>query len=211
MGKTNIQYPRTNDLFICGPTVDLGADTEHFVNYAYKTLRICLQKDRFVALLPAWNDDTYRGLIALGKKEKRVLNPFDDIFQIMYQVSMRTVGANDIAEDRKLLLSTLDLFDRFENSMSPTRLIFPWLPTPNFIYRLYVAGRLGMLISGIVRKRKRNGIKINDPLQAMIDQGDSTIMIISVLRSPVLRHSSLFQKGKNVVHVTHVLLCPWAS
>ncbi|KAH8742415.1 cytochrome P450 [Diaporthe sp. PMI_573] len=60
------------------------------------------------------------------------------IFKLMYRV----VGATEIAESDLLLWKTFLTFLKFKRSTCNTRVVFPWLPTPLYILRLFSATML---------------------------------------------------------------------
>jgi len=93
---------------------------------------------------------------------------------------MRIVGCDDIAEDPALLQKTLGLYELIENSATPTAIMFPWFPSIAVIKRTIAGGRLYMIFKNIVDERKKTGKRRDDPLQFLIDEGDSMERIIEV-------------------------------
>lgn len=110
----------------------------------------------------------------------RVTDPFESLYEIVYQLTMRTVGANDIADDPKLLKHTLAIFDWFEKSDSYAKVIFPWLPTVNNWLRMYYGAKLAFVFRDIIERRKKTGQKGNDALQFLIDRGLGLQEIVGV-------------------------------
>jgi cytochrome P450 len=160
-----------------------GADFPVFFG---KTLLAMLKKDNFVKNLDLLTGDTRRACEELASAPPakvdptwRVTNPFDSLYDIVYKLTMRTVGANDIAEDPALTRLTLSQFESFERRESTTKVVFPWLPTPNHIMRLYSGARLAMVFQKIINERKKTGKKGTDALQYMIDQGIGIELIIA--------------------------------
>jgi hypothetical protein len=109
---------------------------------------------------------------------------------------MRVVGCNDVAEDPELLEKTLQLYETVEASATAATMLFPWFPSPSVIKRTVAGGRLYMIINNIVEKRKKTGIRGDDPLQFLIDESDSMPKIIEVrsifpsLRTAILRKTN---------------------
>lgn len=124
--------------------------------------------------------DVRNSLNALAKKPSGITEPFESLYRIVYQLTMRTVACNDIADDPILLEKTLSLFEQVEASSTPTTILFPWLPTPAMVKRTIAGGRLYMILSGIVEKRKKEGTRGDDPLQVLIDEGDDMGKIVEV-------------------------------
>ena len=49
-----------------------------------------------------------------------ITDPFESIYRIVYQLTIRMVGVEDIAEDPVLLEKTLRLYEAVESSATPT-------------------------------------------------------------------------------------------
>ena len=107
-------------------------------------------------------------------------DPFVSIYEIVFQLTMRMVGCDEIANDPALLKKTLHLFETIQRSSTPTTIIFPWFPSPALIKRTIAGGRLYMILKKIVDERKKSGRREDDPLQYLIDNGDDMNEIIGV-------------------------------
>ncbi|GAW15805.1 hypothetical protein ANO14919_052270 [Xylariales sp. No.14919] len=151
---------------------------DNFAQIFSKSLIPLMKKENFVKNLDLLTGDTRAACDALSaaapskaNPDWRVTDPFESFYEIVYQLTMRTVGANDIAEDPKLLKHTLSIFDWFEKSDSYAKVIFPWLPTVNNYLRLYYGAKLAFVFRDIIERRKKTGKKGNDALQFLIDRG----------------------------------------
>ncbi|VUC25709.1 unnamed protein product [Clonostachys rosea] len=109
----------------------------------------------------------------------RVMNPFDSMYRLVYQLTTRTIGASEIAEDPELFNRTLSIFEQFESRTSVLKLFLPWLPTPNFIIRMYSGARLYKTFLDIIKSREKSGKRVDDAFQHIIDTGASTSDVIS--------------------------------
>jgi len=101
-----------------------------------------------------------------------ILDPFESIHGLVYQMTMRVFGCEEVASDQGLLIKTLGWFGMMEGSAHTDSLavIAPLLPTPGLTRRA---------------RRQRDGIKKADSMQQLLDWGDSASNISAV--SPVLR------------------------
>lgn len=111
-------------------------------------------------------------------------NPFDSIYRIVYQITMRIVACNEIASDPKMLATTLKSFETLEAAVSPTFIMFPSLPTKAKLVRAWEGARLYKIFQNIIDDRKKTGRRETDALQSLMDQGDSTLQIITVSFPP---------------------------
>lgn len=163
------------------PKIEMDkTDDEGFSAWFNRTLTGLLRKENFVKQLHLLIGDMRSSCERLAAVPTKVMDPFEDIYRIIYRLTMRTVGANDIAEDQELLARTLHLFEKIGNSTSPTKVIFPWMPTPSHMKRMAAGAQLYMILQKIVNKRKKAGVRGDDALQYLIDQGNSVAKILTV-------------------------------
>ncbi|KAI5199546.1 cytochrome P450 6A1 [Aureobasidium subglaciale] len=169
-------------LFAGAPTVSKNhdpdqeeIDDQHF----FKRIAAMLKKENFVRGLDALVADTRSRLDELANNPTGSTDPFESIYGIVYQLTMRTVACNEIANDRVLLDQTLDMFEQIEASSSPKLIVFPWFPFPGKLRRLWYGGKLYMVFKNIIEDRVKTGRKEEDPLQFLIDKGDNVKEILT--------------------------------
>ena len=172
-------------LFTTSPKVETSepGEASDFSKWFSRTIIAMMKKENFVRNLPLLAGDTQRRLEAVVSRNggrEGVMDPFDDVYRIVYQLTMRTVGATEIAESPELLATTLRLFEQIESSNSPARIIFPWLPTPAHFKRMAAGARLYMIFNKIIEERKKTGKREEDPLQFLLDTGEDTMKILTV-------------------------------
>lgn len=124
--------------------------------------------------------DTRARMQQLIDEKVTTMNPFETIYRIVYQLTMRTVACHDIADDLDLLDKTLHWYEMVEQAGTPTVIMFPSLPTWSKLKRTYGGGRIYMAFDKIVKQRRATGQRADDPLQYLIDLGDDTLSIIKV-------------------------------
>lgn len=130
--------------------------------------------------MPVLISDTKARLDELAADPSGVTDPFDSIYRIVYQLTMRTVAANEIANDRALLDKTLKLYESIENASTPWLIMFPHLPTPAKLQQAWSGAQLYKIFANLVEERRKTGRRDDDALQYLIDQGDDTLHIITV-------------------------------
>lgn len=130
--------------------------------------------------LPKLVRDLRTRLDRLAEDPVMITNPFDSIYEMVFQLTMRTVGCNDIAEDPELLYRAMQYNRTIELSATPARIMFPWFPTLALFRQLYAGAGFYTIFDKIIRQRKKENRREDDSLQICIDQGDSTRDIISV-------------------------------
>lgn len=168
------------------------SDNEDFMKWVLRNLSAVTRTEIFVKNLPRFVSDArkqFEDLVAVSGPSG-TFDPFDVIYRTVYQLTMRTFGANEIAESPELLAKTLSLFQQIEKSSSPARIIFPWLPTAAHLRRMAIGARLYMIVNRIVDERRSTGRREDDALQYLLDNGNSIVRILgvsfSLLDSPFL-------------------------
>jgi len=171
-------------LFAGAPTVseNVDPDQKEIDGQGFsRRLLAMLKKENFVKGLDSLIADTRSRLDELAKDPKGLTDPFESIYGIVYQLTMRTVACNEIAGDRALLDQTLNMFEKIEAASSPELIIFPWFPFPGKLRRLWSGGKLYMVFKGIIEDRAKTGRKEDDPLQFLIDKGDNVKEILTFI------------------------------
>jgi sterol 14-demethylase len=170
-------------LFTGTPKLETEKNNEPIGVWFTRTLSVMIKADGLSKNLSSLVETTKTLLERNAPKqpgEEAVLDPFDDIYRVVYALTMRTVGAAEIYRSPELMDKTLDWFEKLQ-SASAMQIIFPWLPTFTDLRRLVAGGRLYYLLKGFVDDRKKTGRREDDPLQHLIDTGDDDIKkVISV-------------------------------
>ncbi|KAK4704365.1 hypothetical protein P7C70_g1842, partial [Phenoliferia sp. Uapishka_3] len=141
-----------------------------------KRIVTLMKREKLQSSLNQMMSDTRTQLDALGKTG--ITNPFDSIYLLVFQLTVRIVGCREIAEDPVLLKRVLGLFGDVEKSSTPATILFPWFPSAAKVKRTLSAGQLYIIFQGIVDARKKEGRAEDDPLQTLIDEGDSLRQIL---------------------------------
>ncbi|OAA56523.1 Cytochrome P450 [Niveomyces insectorum RCEF 264] len=181
------------------------------------TIIAMMRKENFVRNLPQLVADTQGQLASLVARREAesgsagadtlagTFDPFVDINRIVYQLTMRTVGADDIAESPELLDKTLSLFEQIESSSSPARIIFPWLPTFGYIKRMSAGFRLFMTFKRIADDRRKSGCRRKDALQYLLDGGESMERIVTFVAGALF--AGQINSGVNAAWMLVYLAC----
>lgn len=162
--------------------METGGFKEHN-SFFSKTITTLLKKENFVRNLSLLTSDTATSLQRLVEREgaqEGIFNPFDDIYRIVYQLTMRTVGATEIANSPEMLAKTLSLFEAIERSASATRIIFPWLPTLGYLSQMYNGAKLYSIFNKINNDRLKTGRREEDAFQFLMDSNIGTVRVLAV-------------------------------
>jgi len=130
--------------------------------------------------LPQMMTDIRTTFDAIAAEPRGITDPFESIYKLVFQLTMRTVACREIADDPALLKRTLRLYEDVEHAATPTVIMYPSLPSPGKLKRMWGGAQLYMIFKKIVDERRKTGRKEDDALQFLIDQGDDIKSIITV-------------------------------
>ncbi|RCI16156.1 hypothetical protein L249_1816 [Ophiocordyceps polyrhachis-furcata BCC 54312] len=164
-------------LYAATPSIDHLPDSNVSVNFMLHTRRL-LQRERLEATLPQMVTDAD---LAIATTES-VVEPFGLMLRLVYQLTHRTLGSNDVADDASLLDETLAVFGRLDSS-SALEIMFPRLFTPNKLRKLIAGLKLHRAFSSLVDERRRSGRKDDDAMQLLMDVTDSNVQISAFIIS----------------------------
>ncbi|KAF2114015.1 cytochrome P450 6A1 [Lophiotrema nucula] len=173
-----------------------GSDLDkHF----HKRLTALLKNDQFRKKLPTLISDVQETIEAIRNDPSGITNPFESLYRVIFKMTIRVVGAEEIVESPELLEKTLNYFHMIDASSTATTVMFPKLPSPAILRRTYAGARLYMMVEKIVKQRAESGEKHDDPLQYLLDQGDRTYKIIEFMVGALF--AGLLNSGINAAWV----------
>lgn len=135
-----------------------------------------LKSDQLINKLPTLISDVRAGIEAVANQGR--INPFVDIYRLVFTLTIRMVGAHELAEDPVLRERFEYYFDLIDRSATPLSAMFPFFPWPAKIQRTYAGFRLYTLLDGIVKKRRKTGKAPNDAVQHLLGRGDGMAEIV---------------------------------
>ncbi|KAJ4292413.1 hypothetical protein N0V90_009075 [Kalmusia sp. IMI 367209] len=121
-----------------------------------------------------------------GFENEAVVDPFEDIFKIAFQLTIRSVGCGDIADDLELMGKMMHWYHLVDSLTSPTAVMYPWIPTWGMFKRTVAGMRLFGIVKDIGDERLRTGKRGEDAMQIMMDQGDDMGHIVGFVVSGLL-------------------------
>jgi hypothetical protein len=141
-----------------------------------------------------------------GFKDEAIVDPFDDIFKIAFQLTIRSVGCGDIADDLQLMGKMMHWYHLVDSLTSPTAVMYPWIPTWGMFKRTLAGMRLFEIVKKIGDERLRTGKRGEDAMQIMMDQGDDMGHIVGVSNSTL--HGSQVMETRNMLTLmSQFLVC----
>ncbi|KAF4635641.1 hypothetical protein G7Y89_g2441 [Cudoniella acicularis] len=167
--------------------------------YFARRITRMLNKENFGKSFPKLISDVKTTLDGFALDPTGITDPFESIYKIVFQLTIRMVGCDDIADDPKLLDKTLNLYETIEASSTTAAVLFPKFPSMGIIKRTVAGGRLYVIFNKIVNERKQSGKRGEDPLQFLMDQGDDIQRIIEFIVGALF--AGLLNSGVNAAWV----------
>lgn len=150
-------------------------------NHFSRRLTYLLKNEQFRRKLPTLRSDVHEALDDIRNDPSGVTNPFDSLYRLIFRLTIRMVGADEIAEDPKALAETLRLFEMIDNSATMISVMFPKFPSPAVLKRSYAGARLYFMLENIIKTRQSSDEKHDDALQYLLDQGDRTFKVVEFI------------------------------
>ncbi|KAJ0297568.1 hypothetical protein COL5a_009842 [Colletotrichum fioriniae] len=140
-----------------------------------------------------------------SSKTEGISDPFEDMYRLVFKLTMRMVGCDEIAEDEDLLQRVLRIFEGIDGASTATKVMFPWMPTVGHLRRVYSGAQMYMILEKIIKERNDRGVPGSDALQYLMENGDSTVEMVAFIVGALF--AGLINSGINAAY----LLCFMAT
>ncbi|KAK8076025.1 cytochrome P450 6A1 [Apiospora phragmitis] len=156
-----------------GSFLDISELTKNTMRKCMLIYKRCTQDDHLTTNLHHLVADSYAHVQGMGEAE--VIDPLKFMGLLIYQLTHRMAGAHDIAKDPQLLRETWAVYGPLEDSPYIV-ILFPWLPTPSKLQKVWGYTKLHLTINKIAKKRQAAGKGSLDMLQMLMDEGMSSMI-----------------------------------
>ncbi|KAJ6508053.1 cytochrome P450 [Mycena vulgaris] len=168
-------------LFGTAPSVkDLDVETaEYSTQFLFKQFMDLFSKERLAdgnIPLPFEIHGPTHGRLGLGG----TMDPFKELNEIVFQLTVRLGGCRELAEDPVALWRMTQLFDNLEKSATPASLLLLWLPSPARKATKENNHALFALIKSFVEIRRAATVRSSDTVDVLLGNGFSTENIVDV-------------------------------
>jgi hypothetical protein len=137
-------------------------------------------------VLPYLTRDTRVHLLALAKSSTRITDPFETMYNLVFQITARTVACHEVADDPKLTATVRQAVKLLHSAASPIFVLFPWIPTPSTMRRYFAGIRVWWILRKIIKKKRSNKRPVDldtdqaDALAYLLEESHSEIAVIRV-------------------------------
>ncbi|KAJ3517128.1 hypothetical protein NLJ89_g699 [Agrocybe chaxingu] len=164
--------PRLQDIAI---NTHNGDDASWF----NKHILTLLGKRRLTEMLPSLLEDVNVRMIGWGKKGR--FDPFKNIYDLVFQMTVRMASCSELAKDRATLDELQKLYWQLEKSSTPTALLLPWFPGPAKKRKRTATKELFTKIYDIVEARRKAAVPSSDAVDVLLGQGQSTTEVVEFI------------------------------
>ncbi|KII84285.1 hypothetical protein PLICRDRAFT_57687 [Plicaturopsis crispa FD-325 SS-3] len=159
-----------------GVTSDLHSQR---ISLIHKRLASLQRNESLTQLIPAILEDCRR--IMSSWESSGTMDPFDKIYDVVFQTTIRSLSSADIADDASLVARLKKLYGRLDSGTTPASVLMPWLPSPAMIKKLWATKEVYQIVTRAIKTRLESGISRNDTLQMLLDAGDDHMAIVGFI------------------------------
>ncbi|KAH8102335.1 cytochrome P450 [Phellopilus nigrolimitatus] len=141
-----------------------------------KRLTACLRRDRMARNLTLMFQDLDQ--ITERWAGNGQFDPFNDIYNAVFQLTIRAASCREIADDPAAVKRVMQLYWDMENGVSAASRLLGWFPSTVRKRKQQATADLYLLLKGAIDKRKEEGRREDDSVQVLLDEGDGVNDII---------------------------------
>ncbi|KAJ7765146.1 cytochrome P450 [Mycena olivaceomarginata] len=158
--------------------VTSGIQTKR-ISTIHKRLAAVQKNASLSELIPAILEDSRRILESYGTSG--IFDPFDKIYELMFQTTVRSLSASEISDDAALVARLKTLYDRLDTGTTPATVLLPWFPTPAMIKKIWATKEIYDIVVRAIDAREQSGVSRNDTLQMLVDAGDERLVVVGFI------------------------------
>lgn len=136
--------------------------------------------DNALKVLPTLFSDITKRMEGWGDTGK--INPFDDVYKFVFQMTVRMATCKELAEDWAAIDRLFGLYWKLEKSATMVGLLLPWLPSKARRDKKQATADMYSMLSGYVDSRRSVQETGSDAIDLLIEKGDNNTDIIGVSR-----------------------------
>ncbi|KAF7316374.1 Cytochrome P450 [Mycena indigotica] len=142
----------------------------------HKRLASVQRNASLTELIPHILEDAQR--VLEGFSDTGSFDPFDKIYSLIFQTTVRSLSCHEIADDMALVAQLKSLYSQLDTATTPASVLLPWLPSPAMLKKLWATKQIYDIIVHAIEQRERNGSERNDTLQMLLEAGDDKLTVV---------------------------------
>lgn len=112
--------------------------------------------------------------------DEGTFNPFHDVYNFVFQMTVRMATCRELSEDRAAVDRLFDLYWKLEKAATPISILLPWFPGKARKDKKQANTDLYMMLSGYVDTRRSAEEPTSDAIDVLIAQGEDNPAIVGV-------------------------------
>ncbi|KAG8748888.1 hypothetical protein FRC12_013742 [Ceratobasidium sp. 428] len=108
-------------------------------------------------------------------------NPFSDLYSLVVQLTIRTVGCREIADSTDLCKKMEKLYLQVEQGSTAASLLLPWFPSQARKRKTAATADIYVWLDNIIKARQKENRREEDALQDLIDSEGTTPTIVQTI------------------------------
>lgn len=147
-------------------------------SYMLNVVHACCSNGTPSKVLPTLFSDIIKRMEGWGDEGK--INPFNDVYNFVFQMTVRMATCRELSEDRDAVDRLFGLYWKLEKSATPVGLLLPWLPSKAKKDKQQATADLYNMLSGYVDSRRSAGVPGSDAIDLLIAQDEDNPAIVGV-------------------------------
>jgi hypothetical protein len=165
----------------------IGVCSKSFTETDYKMASVLITQQycyviNIVIVMSTLFSDIHRRMEAWGTDGK--MNPFKDIYDLVFQMTVRIASCEELATDPIAVQKVTDLYWMLEKSITPVGLLLPWFPGRAQKLGKQATKGLYDLLLHYVNIRRKAEVRNSDAIDVLIADGEDDHGIVEVCASP---------------------------
>jgi hypothetical protein len=129
------------------------------------------------------------------------MNPFNQLNNIVIQLTVRMGSCHELADDPKAVARLSHLLDVVEENSTPASLLLPWFPSPARRARNAALHDLSAMMGSYVEMRRTASVRTSETIDFLLDAGCNPESITQV--SPLVSVDQLSHWSSTVCPLPH--------
>jgi sterol 14-demethylase len=164
-------------------TFSISVCSSSFTETDFKTVSVHIMAaltlhDEYPTVMPTLFSDISRVMDDWGAEG--IMNPFKDIYDIVFQMTVRMATCKELASDPRMIQKMNDLYWKLEKSATPVGLLLPWFPGTAKKNKEQATRGLYDMLSHYVDIRRKAEVPNSDAIDLLIADGLDDPSIIGV-------------------------------
>jgi len=159
--------------------INVESDRQEKNDEFIRRILMLIHKDMLVEAIPFLLDDVNNKMLEWGKEG--TMNPFKDIYEIVFQMTVRMATCRELADDKQAVEKLAQYYWNIEKSATPFASLLPWFPGSAKKTKEKATMGLYHLLGSYVKLHREAPTPSTDPIDVLMAQGISDDNILGTI------------------------------